>query len=278
MIQLPENLEAEQQLLGAVILDNGRAKSAAMAQVVPSDFFNQSHQLIFEAMQALTEKGMGIDFVTLGNELDEKGHSVLCGGDSYLFDLASACGVPGHYNDYIRIIKEKSLARRVLQEAIDAVEGSDYEVIATMATKLGIDHSVMPIKSVCMANATEEEPEYVFDPFFPRKQVTDLSGPENAGKTRFLIAFVSWLSRGMNPQGGGHPPISVLFVTTEDSPSVLRFGPIEEYGGDLKRFHFYPECGALTSGVLSAIAARARELKVDIVVFDPIMEIGRAHV
>ena len=149
--------------------------------------------------------------------------------------------------------------------------GSDYELIAEMATKLGIDHSIMPIKSVCMANATEEEPEYVFDPFFPRKQVTDLSGPENAGKTRFLIAFVSWLSRGMNPQGGGHEPVSVLLVTSEDSEGAL-LGPLNEYGGKLENFHVIKECAPLTGGVMSSIAAEARRLGVDMVVFDPIME------
>lgn len=277
MTQLPWNEDAEQQLLGAIILDNGRAKSAAMHQCVPSDFFSQAHQIIFEAMQSLADCGDAIDLVTLPNKLQENGNALITGGDDYIFELATKCGVPGHFQDYIKIVKDDALARRIVKEVTDAVETSDAELIAAMATKLGIDHSIAPIKSICIADAKDEEEEYVYDPFFPRRQVTDLSGPENAGKTRFLIAFLSWLSIGFNPRGGGHPVASVMMITTEDTAGALK-KVIAEYGGTETCFHVVAEAGPLSSGVMSSIAAEARRLKVDMVVFDPIMEYLPPHV
>ena len=111
---LPQNLEAERSVLGAILLD-----SSALSFVVPilrqEDFFPDTHRRIFRAMLELYQRSAEIDTLTLKEELDREGGVEKAGGSSYLAALVDA--VPDVANDehYARIVKEKSTLRRLIQ-------------------------------------------------------------------------------------------------------------------------------------------------------------------
>ena len=69
---IPQNIEAEQSVLGAMLIDD-RAVAAVAARLKPEDFYRISHQAIYRAMLALHEKNTPVDLVTVVNELKEEG-------------------------------------------------------------------------------------------------------------------------------------------------------------------------------------------------------------
>ncbi len=111
----PHNLEAERVLLGSILLDNG-ALNVALTSMTKDDFFSEAHRVTFEKMVNLSEKNRTIDLVTLAEELSREGLLEKVGGAAYLASLMD--GVPaGNYSivsEYSRIIREKSLIRRLI--------------------------------------------------------------------------------------------------------------------------------------------------------------------
>src|ERR1700722_8477595 len=86
---LPQNLEAERSILGAVLLDN-HALNAAVQTLRSEDFFLSQHRHIFEHMIQLGEKRQAIDTVTLMDGLSRSGKLESAGGVPYLSQLAAA--------------------------------------------------------------------------------------------------------------------------------------------------------------------------------------------
>ncbi len=126
----PHNLEAERVLLGSILLDNG-ALHVALTAMSKDDFFAEAHRMTFETMLTLSEKNRTIDLVTLAEELSKEGLLEKVGGAAYLASLLD--GVPaGNYSivsEYSRIIREKSLVRRLITASNNVIsrclEGAD---------------------------------------------------------------------------------------------------------------------------------------------------------
>ena len=83
----PHSLEAEQSVLGGLMLDNERWDNVS-ERVVAEDFFNRSHRMIFSEMQRLLEAGQPIDLITLSESLETRGELEMAGGFAYLAELA----------------------------------------------------------------------------------------------------------------------------------------------------------------------------------------------
>ena len=111
---LPQNLDAERSVLGAVLLD-----PAAISLVVPilseEDFFPDNHRRIYGAMRELSERTAEIDILTLREELDRKGSVEKAGGAAYLTSLLDGVPDVGNVEHYARIVKEKSTLRRLIR-------------------------------------------------------------------------------------------------------------------------------------------------------------------
>ncbi|MEP6993600.1 MAG: replicative DNA helicase [Acidobacteriota bacterium] len=111
---LPQNLEAERSVLGAVLLD-----PASLSLVVPiltqDDFFPDTHRRIYGAMLDLWQRSAEIDVLTLREELDRKGAVEKVGGASYLTSLLDGVPDVGNVEHYARIVREKSTLRRLIR-------------------------------------------------------------------------------------------------------------------------------------------------------------------
>jgi replicative DNA helicase len=121
----PHNYEAEQSVLGSMLLDK-RSVFAAVERLSAADFYAQKHQHIFEAMTELFNDDTPIDLVTLSEKLEKK--NLLHGAEdiAYLSDLTQAVPSTANVSHYIKIVEEKSTLRRlidtgntVLKEAFD---------------------------------------------------------------------------------------------------------------------------------------------------------------
>ncbi len=122
---LPNNLEAERTVLGAVLVDNAAFNSAAEI-LTRDDSYRESHRRVFDAMAALAERSQPIDLVTLKDELTKGGALEAAGGAAYLGSLLD--GVPRITNveHWSRIIKERAVLRNLIH-ASNRIVQSCYE-------------------------------------------------------------------------------------------------------------------------------------------------------
>ncbi|WP_322907137.1 replicative DNA helicase [Paenibacillus campi] len=116
----PQNLEAEQAVLGAVLLQS-EALISVMERIDTEDFYDKSHQLIYEAMVNLGEENQPIDLITLTSLLQDRGQLEDVGGVSYLAKLANAVPTAANVDYYAQIIEEKSMLRRLIRTATQIV-------------------------------------------------------------------------------------------------------------------------------------------------------------
>ncbi|MBO9608807.1 MAG: replicative DNA helicase [Paenibacillaceae bacterium] len=116
----PQNVEAEQAVLGAILLDS-ETLTAAMERIGGDDFYRSSHQHIFTAMMELAEAGEPVDLVTLTSRLKDKQQLDDIGGVNYLAQLAQAVPTAANVDYYAQIVEEKSLLRRLIRTATQIV-------------------------------------------------------------------------------------------------------------------------------------------------------------
>ncbi|HVN94450.1 MAG TPA: replicative DNA helicase [Terracidiphilus sp.] len=110
---LPANLDAEKTILGAILLDNS-AHAEAAEKLQSEDFSLDSHRRIFLRMTELVDTGRTVDIVTLSNELARYKEIEAVGGVAYLASLTEGLPRRPVIEDYIRIVKDKSMLRRLM--------------------------------------------------------------------------------------------------------------------------------------------------------------------
>lgn len=116
----PQNLEAEQAVLGAILLDSDSLVTA-MERITSDDFYRTSHQRIFESMIELAEENEPIDLITLTARLQTKQQLEEIGGIKYLSELANAVPTAANIDYYAQIVEEKSMLRRLIRAATNIV-------------------------------------------------------------------------------------------------------------------------------------------------------------
>ncbi|HSC45875.1 MAG TPA: replicative DNA helicase [Candidatus Acidoferrum sp.] len=128
---LPQNLDAERSILGAILLDN-HALNAAIENLKPEDFFLEQHRRVFNQMIALGESQQAIDLVTLTESLHRVGELESSGGAPYLASLADGMPRVSNIEHYARIVREKALLRNLIhathniqQRALEGEDGAD---------------------------------------------------------------------------------------------------------------------------------------------------------
>jgi replicative DNA helicase len=117
----PQNIEAEQAVLGAIFLEPS-SLTLASEILIPEDFYRAAHQKIFNAMLKLNDEGKAVDLITVTEELAASKLLEDTGGVSYLSELAASVPTAANMEYYARIIEEKSLLRRLIRTATDIAQ------------------------------------------------------------------------------------------------------------------------------------------------------------
>jgi replicative DNA helicase len=112
----PQNIEAEQSVLGCLMLD--KEAIIRVADILkPGDFYRRTHNNIYQAMLELYEKGEPIDLLSLTNRLEEKGQLEEIGGNSYLTSLVNSVPTAAHVITYAKIVQHKKTLRDLIEAA-----------------------------------------------------------------------------------------------------------------------------------------------------------------
>ena len=118
----PHNVEAEESLLGAMLLSPDAIASVAELGVGPDDFYKPAHQFIFDAMRTLVSSGEPADAVTVADELRRAGLLEAIGGPGLLLDLQTATPAISNAGRYARIVRDTALLRRLIGVAGEIAE------------------------------------------------------------------------------------------------------------------------------------------------------------
>jgi len=141
----PQNIEAEQSVLGAVLIDNG-ALTTTLELLSAEDFYRDSHRKIYSAMMELFDRSEVIDIITLTDLLRRKNELDSIGGVSYLTSLVSMIPTSANVRYHSRIVREKSMIRGLLRSVTDIARNvydgeSDAEELLDYAEKSIFDLS-----------------------------------------------------------------------------------------------------------------------------------------
>lgn len=117
----PHNKEAEQSVLGSVFFDQGAMKSI-VDKLEVDDFHVYRHKKIYSAMVDLYQDKVDIDYTTLISLLDARGLLQEAGGSEYIFDLSKSVPSIANLVNYINIVRDKSITRRIMAACHTIIE------------------------------------------------------------------------------------------------------------------------------------------------------------
>jgi replicative DNA helicase len=130
----PNSIEAEQSLLGGLMLDTSAWDKIADL-VSAEDFYRKDHRLIFSAIADLTENGNPSDVITVSEFLDQRGELQAAGGLEYLATLSNETPGAANILAYGRILRERSMLRSLIH-AGNEISGSAFTTDGRSATEL----------------------------------------------------------------------------------------------------------------------------------------------
>jgi len=148
----PNDIEAEQSVLGSMIIDKD-AITTAVEILTENDFYRPDHQKIFKAIAELFFKGEPVDLITLKNKLEQEGILEQVGGIKYIGTLANSVPTSAHIKKYSKIVEEKSLLRKLIKFS-QTLSSMSYEANDNIETI--IDFAQKSIFDIMQNRHTEE--------------------------------------------------------------------------------------------------------------------------
>ena len=154
MRDLPKNIEAEQIVLGAIMLDGADTAIDIISRLDPEDFYDRRHRLVYQAIISLFRQDAPCDIVAVANRLDEEGRLDKAGGRLYLTSMLDKVVTASVVDYYADIVRKKADLRRLISAGneiaelgydesreIDEVKGRALEVVSK-AIMHGEDDSI----------------------------------------------------------------------------------------------------------------------------------------
>ena len=152
----PQNIEAEQSVLGALLIDNTAAISVT-EMLLPEDFYRESHKIIYRAMLSLLAKNEPLDMITLINELKKMNKLDDVDGVAYITLLANFVPTAVNVKYHAKIVEEKSILRQLVEggtaiaymgyegtgEATDILDKAEKRILNISNRRGGIDFSLI---------------------------------------------------------------------------------------------------------------------------------------
>lgn len=130
----PHSIEAEQSVLGGLMLDNDAWDSVA-GSVIAEDFYHRAHRLIFKAMNELAQRSQPMDLVTVSESLETAGELEQIGGFAYLGEIAKNTPSAANILAYANIVRERAILREMIGAANEIAE-SGYDTQGRSSAEL----------------------------------------------------------------------------------------------------------------------------------------------
>jgi hypothetical protein len=237
-VGLPANVDAEKTVIGAVLLDNRVIKEISIT-LESDDFSLDSHRRIWLRMGELYQAGITIDIITLSTELGKHKEVEAVGGVSYLASLTEGLPRRPVIDEYIRIVKDKSILRKLMVISSMAIARAADQSETALEVFAALETQLVELKDNCRVLSRSRNPE----PFFVGYNTFIASAPEiiewtvegiiqkegnglilgDSGTSKSLIVFdlalhliskVTWFHHAI------HKRHKVGLVAREDAPGL----------------------------------------------------------
>lgn len=232
--ELPHSNEAEQSVLGGLLLDNSRWRDAA-ALLREDDFFRQEHGAIFAAISAIVGSGCPADVITVFEYLKVRGRGHASGGLAYLNALAQSVPSASNLRRYSEIVRDQSILRRVMaicesaaNDASNARGKPPVQILTDLSEKLSVLAGLANAHSVSSGVDAAElleremvEPGFICEPFIA-EGLTLLAGPPKTGKTTLARQLMHAVNHGTNFLGEQCQLADVLFLSLEEGARLMK--------------------------------------------------------
>lgn len=191
----PHNLEAEQAVLGAMLLE-AEAIYTAVDTLGSDDFYKNAHRLIFEAVTDLFEKNEPIDIVTVGETLNKKNHLEMVGDMAYLTTIVNSVPTAANVLHHSKIVQEKAILRRLITVCTSVIV-SAYESDDVTALLDRAEAQIFDIAKQRQTSAVVELKDQIMETFDAIEAMYQNQGKLAGLSTGFRDLDV--LSSGLNP-------------------------------------------------------------------------------
>ncbi len=247
----PENIEAEQSVLGAMLIEEAAIEKAA-SLLTCSDFSRPGHQLLFESALALHERNEPVDFITLKAEMEKRGLLEAAGGTAYLTSLFDTVPTAANVEYYARIVSDKAKQRRVWEYATrlmkdasgDVADVSQFLILKqgelerigtgrksrSVASRKPFEARMVDLADV----STPDELPLLFGQYLLKGASHWLTGQTGLGKSTLLFNIACALAEGTALWGIECEPTRILYCDME-SGDVGRAHKIERLYRDSPR-------------------------------------------
>jgi len=230
----PHNLEAEQAVLGCMLLDHDAIARAAEA-LRPKDFHRGDHRIIFSTMLDLSKRDEPVELITVCNRLANMGKLEDVGDRTYIASLPNVVATAANVEYYIRIVREGAEQREYLALGMklqtEANTGASVETLEGIRTAwIPRDRAETRTGLVPAADLKAEPVSWLITELLPRGMLALLSGRDKRGKTLLGMEMVRAVLRGEAlfdhfPSVSG--PVAAFLL---DDPESLTRGRLEQLG------------------------------------------------
>lgn len=224
--------EAEQAVLGAMMLDPARSWAAVDGVLGAAHFLGADHRLIFSAMVSLRERDLPPDPVTVTDELGPQLEAA--GGREYLAELVGDTPSAANVGAYARIVRESFDKRKIVDlgerlsarasNGVDAAEAASLAQRELEQIGRNLGGQVKPLPLVFASEWSDVEPaprQWVLEGLIPAGCVTSLAGNGGLGKTLLALQIGLHVSTGRSLFGVKTIPGPVLGLFCEDDEPEL---------------------------------------------------------
>lgn len=241
----PHSVEAEQAVLGGLMLDNARWHEIS-GQLQESDFYRQDHRLIFNTIRGLAENGAPFDAVLISEQLESRGQLDDAGGLAYLATLARDTPTAANVRAYADIVRERAVRRELLAIAAKlgaAVrETGDLSAVISPCldalSGLNLSRQQSALLTRPVNDVKPEQLAWLWTGRFPLGKVAMIVGDPGLSKSMLTLSLAAAVSKGAPwpIRSEGKAPLGdVLLLSAEDDAADTIRPRLEAAGADLRR-------------------------------------------
>ena len=226
----PHNVEAEQSVLGAILLEN-HAIDRAVEMITPDDFYRESHRRIYMAMLDLAESAEPIDFITLPEILKRRNELEKIGGLSYLTLLLNTVPNAANIRYHCKIVREKAILQNLISSASDIITKAYMEpenieaflsetegIISRIARAATTTSTTAPLRDMSAIADGSNKAKWVIEGVIPEALMTLLQAPKGHVKTWLALYFGICIASG----NAAFPAYDMVGKPLSDGRTVMK--------------------------------------------------------
>ena len=214
----PHSIEAEQSVLGGLMLDN-QAWDTIAGELIADDFYHRGHRLIYRAMHHLAERSQPIDLITVSEVLEANNELQDVGGFAYLGEIAKNTPSAANIRAYAQIVRERAILREMIAVANDIAEAGFDTQNRTSAELL--DMAETKVLAIAEKRTSENDGPQAISPILARtiSKIEELGAIKNHnGVTGVATGFLD-----LDQMTAGLQPSDLIIVAARPSMGKTTF-------------------------------------------------------